>query len=117
MDSPAFDWIDLVVKFSGVCKTCGKVLRKGERAVWSKNSKAIKHIECHLNDVRKSPNMMGIRLKCIVCGNDAGCLECEFEACCNRKKISNLCICKYCYSNSHALDLYDQAASRIMFGK
>ena len=115
MDYVANDWIDLAVKFRGVCKTCGKVMMKGERAVWSRNSKAIKHIECHLNDLKKS-KQVGISLNCIVCGNDAGCLECEFEACCNREKLK-LCICKSCYSKSQALNLYKEAASKVMSGR
>jgi hypothetical protein len=115
VDLVANDWIDLVVKFRGICKTCGKVLIKGDRAVWSKNSKAIKHIECHIAGLKDS-KFGGIRLNCVVCGNDAGCLECEFEASCNREKISKLCICKSCYSKSDVLELYTQAASRILEG-
>ena len=40
------DWIRLLVKYKGNCSSCGKEISAGQYALWSKNSKAIKHSEC-----------------------------------------------------------------------
>jgi hypothetical protein len=40
------DWIRLLVKYKGKCSSCGKEISAGQYALWSKNSKAIKHSEC-----------------------------------------------------------------------
>jgi len=44
MQATGNDWINLIVKFSSSCKTCGKRISKGELALWSKSSKAIKQL-------------------------------------------------------------------------
>jgi hypothetical protein len=41
------DWVRLLVKYKGMCSTCGKEISSGQHALWSKSSKAIKHIECN----------------------------------------------------------------------
>ncbi|MFN4337068.1 MAG: hypothetical protein ACK4FV_05765 [Candidatus Nitrosocaldus sp.] len=39
---------------------------------------------------------ISIELPCILCGNDAGCSECEFSSNCDRTSVSGECICKQC---------------------
>ncbi|HET9774098.1 MAG TPA: hypothetical protein VFP25_03845 [Nitrososphaeraceae archaeon] len=41
------DWIKLLVKFNGKCCVCGKLIKSGEYAFWSKISKSIKHLDCY----------------------------------------------------------------------
>ncbi|MGB9169562.1 MAG: hypothetical protein WCB31_11610 [Nitrososphaeraceae archaeon] len=41
------DWIKLLVKFNGKCSVCGKLIKSGEYAFWSKISKSIKHLDCY----------------------------------------------------------------------
>lgn len=46
------DWIKLVVKFNGKCSVCGKLLKSGDYAFWSKISKSIKHLNCYSQNNR-----------------------------------------------------------------
>jgi hypothetical protein len=45
MHDNAIDWIPISLKFRGKCIECGKELISG-RALWSKSTKSVKHIEC-----------------------------------------------------------------------
>jgi hypothetical protein len=56
------DWINLTVKFSSSCKSCGKKISKGELALWSRSSKSIKHVECHTIDL-SNPAYVAINSK------------------------------------------------------
>ena len=106
MSSNKSDWISLVVKYSSECKTCGKSVAKGEYAVWSRESKAIKHMACHSSDLASlsSPDSIhNLQLKCSICNRPAGCPECEFEEDCDRTRVSQLCICEKCYKDSARL--------------
>jgi len=113
------DWINLTVKFTSNCKTCGKRISKGELALWSRSSKSIKHVECHTRDL-SNPTYISInskQLKCAICGSLAGCIECEFEKDCDRSLVSQLCICKKCYEDTGALENYYNVINSFVTGK
>jgi hypothetical protein len=42
------DWLAITIKFRGKCIECNKEIRSGEQALWSKSTKAIKHLDCSL---------------------------------------------------------------------
>jgi len=117
LNSNKSDWISLVVKYSSNCKTCGKSVAKGEYAVWSRESKAIKHMACHSSDLASlsSPESIhNLQLKCTICNKPAGCPECEFEEDCDRTRVSQLCICEKCYKDSAALENYYAKVSSML---
>ena len=102
------DWIRLLVKYKGKCTECGKEIPQGEYALWSRSSKAIKHVKCE----DKSPEAKAddvVELDCFVCGKTAGCAECGFESDCNRAVVSQACICNQCLSEKQAYENYQQA--------
>ncbi len=104
------DWIRLLVKYRGKCSQCGKEIPQGEYALWSRTSKAIKHVKC---DSEKG--LVGfvqppvVELQCFVCGKSAGCAECGFESDCNRALVSQACICSQCLAEKDAYGNYQQA--------
>jgi hypothetical protein len=113
------DWINLTVKFSSNCKSCGKKISKGELALWSRSSKSIKHVECHTIDL-SNPAYVSInskQLKCAICGSLAGCTECEFEKDCDRTLVSQLCVCKKCYDDKKVLENYYDVINSLVAGK
>lgn len=117
------DWIPLTVKFKGKCAECGKEIPQGERALWSKSSKAIKHIKCESpaapekkeeeegkkkeEKKKKTPEVP--ELNCFICGRPAGCAECGFEIDCDRQAVSQACICSQCLEDKSAFENYQQA--------
>jgi hypothetical protein len=117
LSSSKNDWISLIVKYSSNCKTCGKSVAKGEYAVWSRESKAIKHIACHSSDLASltSPDSIhNLQLKCSICNKPAGCPECEFEEDCDRTRVSQLCICEKCYTDVAAMENYYAKVSSML---
>lgn len=119
MQTNGNDWINLTVKFSSNCKSCGKKISKGELALWSRSSKSIKHVECHTIDL-SNPAYVSInskQLKCAICGSLAGCTECEFEKDCDRTLVSQLCVCKKCYDDKKALENYYDVINSLVAGK
>jgi hypothetical protein len=113
------DWINLTVKFSSNCKTCGKKIAKGELALWSRSNKSIKHVECHTRDL-SNPAFALVnlkQLKCAICGSLAGCPECEFEKVCDRSVVSQLCMCKRCYNDKTPLEKYYEVTNSFVIGK
>lgn len=119
MQTNGNDWINLTVKFSSSCKSCGKKISKGELALWSRSGKSIKHVECHTKDL-SNPSYISInskQLNCGICGSLAGCTECEFEKVCDRTLVSQLCICKKCYDDKRALQNYYNAINTFVTGK
>jgi len=119
LQANANDWINLTVKFSSNCKTCGKKISKGELALWSRSNRAIKHVECHTKDL-SNPSYVSInskQLKCAICGSLAGCPECEFEKNCDRALVSQLCICKKCYNDEKALEKYYNVINSYVINK
>jgi hypothetical protein len=47
LNNNAIDWIPITLKFRGKCVECGKGITSG-RALWSKSTKAIKHLDCSI---------------------------------------------------------------------
>lgn len=104
------DWIRLAVKYKGKCAQCGKDIPQGEYALWSKSSKAIKHLKCETAETLLDKNEDSIlELDCFVCGKPAGCADCGFVEDCNRALVSQACICSSCLADKMAYDNYQQA--------
>lgn len=99
-------WIRLLVKYKGKCAVCGKEIPQGEYALWSRTSKAIKHVKCESAEP-EAPVV--IELKCFICGKNAGCSSCSFEADCNRSVVSQACICEQCMADRNAYKNYQEA--------
>lgn len=102
------DWIQLLVRYKGKCAECGKEIPQGEHALWSRTSKAIKHVKCQPEMQLEIKHAPVAELECFVCGKSAGCAECGFEADCNRATVSQACICSRCLSDKVAVDNYQQ---------
>jgi len=107
------DWIRLLVKYKGKCAECGKEIPAGGYALWSRSSKAIKHVKCETEvpsaGTKKPAPVAVMELDCFVCGKPAGCAECGFEADCNRAFVSQACICTQCLEDKDAYQNYQQA--------
>ncbi len=104
------DWIRLLVKYKGKCSQCGKEIPQGEYAMWSRTSKAIKHVKCDAGTVsEEKKEAPGLELECFICGKSAGCAECGFDAECNRAAVSQACICSQCLSDKEAYKNYQEA--------
>jgi hypothetical protein len=101
------DWIRLLVKYKGKCAECGKEIPAGDYALWSKASKAIKHVKCETIEKEEKPQVQ--ELDCFICGRPAGCAECGFEADCDRQAVSQACICSQCLEDKQAFANYQQA--------
>jgi hypothetical protein len=101
------DWIRLLVKYKGKCAECGKEIPAGEYALWSRATKAIKHVKCETPE--KEEKMPVPILDCFICGRSAGCAECGFEADCDRQLVSQACICSRCLEDKQAFANYQQA--------
>jgi hypothetical protein len=99
-------WIRLLVKYKGKCSVCGKEILQGEYALWSRTAKAIKHVKCE-SALQDAPRV--IELKCFICGKNAGCPSCSFEADCNRAVVSQACICNECMGTKNAYKNYQKA--------
>ncbi|MGI0020713.1 MAG: hypothetical protein ACREAY_09620 [Nitrososphaera sp.] len=100
-------WIRLLVKYKGKCSACGKEIPQGDYALWSRASKAIKHVKCETVEEKAPASVM--ELKCFICGKTAGCASCSLEADCDRPAVSQACICEGCMSDKKAYDNYQQA--------
>lgn len=121
------DWIRLLVKYKGKCSACGKEIPAGQYALWSKSSKAIKHIECNNNttttitsqtattekkqvDTNKRQSTVA-KVDCFICGrpiahNDSGFVEAEGYG---RETISQASICDECLEDKNAYQNYQHA--------
>lgn len=99
-------WIRLLVKYKGKCSVCGKEIPQGDYALWSRTAKAIKHVKCESTEP-EAPVV--VELKCFICGKNAGCASCSFEADCNRAIVSQMCICEQCMTDEDAYKNYQGA--------
>ena len=105
------DWIRLLVKYKGKCAECGKEIPSGEYALWSRASKAIKHVKCETTPAAKEAGETKKQVPevdCYICGKPAGCAECGFEADCSRENLK-ACICSPCLEDKKAYENYQQA--------
>ena len=83
------------MKSDGICIVCNKKVNANKIGLWSKGI-GVKHEKCaEIND-----------LKCVICDNPAGCLQCEFQNDCDRSLVSQLCICKKCETQEHTFEQY-----------
>jgi hypothetical protein len=104
------DWIRLLVKYKGKCAECGKEIPQGDYALWSRTSKAIKHVKCESEKTEHEKKGESVlELECYVCGKSAACAECGFESDCNRSLVSQACICNKCLSEKNAYENYQDA--------
>ena len=83
------------MKFDGTCIVCNEKVNANEIGLWSKGI-GVKHEKC----------AEIVELKCVICDNPAGCLQCEFQDNCDRSLVSQLCICKKCDSQQHTFEQY-----------
>ena len=88
-------WRKITMKFDGTCIVCNKKVNATEIGLWSKGI-GVKHEKC----------AEIVELKCVICDNPAGCLQCEFQDNCDRSLVSQLCICKKCDSQQHTFEQY-----------
>ena len=83
------------MKFDGTCIICNKKVNANKIGLWSKGI-GVKHEKCaEINE-----------LKCVICDNPVGCLQCEFQNDCDRSLVSQLCICKKCENQEHTFEQY-----------
>ena len=88
-------WIKITMKFDGTCIICNEKVNANEIGLWSKGI-GVKHEKC----------AEIVELKCVICDNPAGCLQCEFQDNCDRSLVSQLWICKKCDSQQHTFEQY-----------
>ena len=88
-------WLKITMKFDGTCIICNEKVNANEIGLWSKGI-GVKHEKC----------AEIIELKCVICDNSAGCLQCEFHDDCDRSLVSQLCICKKCEGKQNTFEHY-----------
>jgi hypothetical protein len=121
------DWTDIQITFRTRCYECGKEILPG-RAFWSESKKSAKHLrrgalKSQIDD--KTPvvsldsrptntkavgnlnTSLDIELKCVVCGKTAGCRTCSYSATCDRRIVSQLCICETCLNPNDEKDAFE----------
>jgi hypothetical protein len=116
------DWIRLLVKYKGKCSACGKEISAGEYALWSKNSKAIKHSECKAppqattekrsRDKNRHHKTAAVNVYCFICGMPVAADNSGFEKeedDYGRQAISQASICNRCLEDKNAYQNYQHA--------
>jgi hypothetical protein len=96
-------WRKIAMKFPGTCIVCNQKIDANETGLWAKGL-GVKHERCASKEVKE--------LKCIVCGGQAGCAQCEFQDDCDRDVVSGLCICKKCSDSKDAFALYQDSVKK-----
>lgn len=89
------------MKFPGTCIVCNETIQVNQVGLWSKGI-GVKHEECA--KVKE--------LVCIVCGNSAGCSQCEFRNDCDLEQVSQSCICKKCSENNLVFPTYQKSVAK-----
>jgi len=92
-------WRKITMKFTGTCIICNEKINANEIGFWAKGL-GVKHEKC----------AKVIELQCMVCGNSAGCQNCEFRDSCDLENVSQVCICKKCSEKSDSLILYQKSS-------
>jgi hypothetical protein len=110
-------WLEIPITFRAKCYECGKEILPGP-AFWSDSKKSAKHLKCGKSKSQiegktlldNKPTIVpngknfrnfknsyeNIELKCFVCGKAAGCPTCTFSSICDRRIVSQQCICEAC---------------------
>jgi hypothetical protein len=126
----ATDWILITLKFRGKCVDCDKVISSG-RALWSKSTKAIKHLDCSIRKTEQGTSTdyersttngekfqssrpkryrKTIVPKCFICGKEQPVDEdCDFDE--SDRFIhdkSQYYICRSCLQREDAFETYRQ---------
>ena len=115
------DWIRLLVKYKGKCSSCGKEISAGQYALWSKNSKAIKHSECKApppatttekidpDTNRQQPT--AAEVDCFICSRPVARKDSEFveSDSYGKQSISQAFICNECLEDKNAYQNYQYA--------
>ena len=86
------------MKFSGTCIVCNEKIEINEMGLWAKGL-GVKHEKCA--QIKE--------LQCIICGNPAGCPNCEFQDICDIEKVSQKCICKKCSEEKDVFVSYQKS--------
>ena len=132
------DWLQITIKFRGKCCECGKQMTSGE-ALWSKSTKAIKHIDCYLRKINNQPNSYATtslkesttpdqekkgfdqqrksiqqttELKCFICGNKTTFSNDEIDPINHddyKSKSRHAFICESCLKREDAYEAYQQS--------
>ena|ERR687885_775709 len=109
------EWIRLLMKYKGICKECRREIPSGEYALWSRSSKAVKHIKCAIGRESKlssnsifSSTVQTIQVPCFICGRSTVCEEQPFDAYAGRTSLSQVCICDSCMIEPDAYENYQQ---------
>ncbi len=89
------------MKFPGTCIICNKKIEVNEIGLWSKGM-GVKHEGCA--QIKELP--------CNICGEPAGCRNCEFMEECNLELVSQFCICKKCFSKGDPFKAYQESTNR-----
>jgi hypothetical protein len=124
------DWTDIPITFRTKCYDCGKEILPG-RVFWSESKKSAKHLRCGAGksqvddkspavspDTKVTGNLntsLDIELKCFVCAKTAGCSTCSYSTTCDRRIVSQLCICETCLNpngKKGAFEIYQNAFIR-----
>jgi hypothetical protein len=116
------DWIRLLVKYKGKCSSCGNEISAGQYALWSKNSKTIKHSECKVpppatttTEKKIDPDTnrqqsTAAEVDCFICGRPVAGNNSSFEADnYGRQAISQASICNRCLEDKNAYQNYQHA--------
>lgn len=118
------DWIRLLVKYKGKCSSCGKEISAGQYALWSKNSKAIKHSECKASQPpattekkrgrntnrQQQRTAAAAEVDCFICGRPVAGNNYVFEAGdYGRRAILQASICNRCLEDKNAYQNYQDA--------
>ena len=122
MSNDATDWIPISVKYRGRCVSCGVEMTSG-LALWSKSTKAIKHLDCYAKNANKQASDVqsvsrryphAILLKCFICGKeeyqeDESDLAALYG---NKQRKLNSFVCQSCLGKDGAFDTYRQTFLR-----
>ena len=106
------EWIKLLIKFKCKCQICEKQILEGEYALWSKSSKAIKHLDCNNNNKAKketSEKAIGPNLHCFLCGNAVqDRLPNDFDLLNREYQKDTIFLCKSCLENPKSYLKYQE---------
>lgn len=124
------DWIAITLKFRGKCIECGKGITSG-RALWSKSTKAIKHLDCAIRKAGQEtsidyerPAALGNELlssrhkrywktivpRCFICGKEES-VDDQYDFDDSNNFIHDKCqyyICRSCLQKEDAFETYRQ---------
>src|SRR5215469_12134304 len=117
--------MDIPITFRTRCYECGEEILPG-RAFWSESKKSAKHLrrgasKSQIDDktpvesldskweiMGNSYTSLDIELNCFVCGKTAGCRTCSYSTTCDRRIVSQLCICETCLNPKDKKDAFER---------